>query len=533
MKQKIIIIGTLILVTLVLYFVMLPPINISSPAFWSFLFMIIFIAIGTRALGQLGFNGTVFYLKEPTLSKPTKIGLIIIGVAFVVLLLINLINAPIFNAKAYYERIDINNDGNFTKDVKEVDFTTTPLLDKASSEKLGDRVMGQMPDLVSQFTVSDAYTQVNYKDSIVRVTPLEYADTIRYLTNRNNGTEGYIIVNSVSGESELVRLEDGMTYMPSAILFEDLERKLRFTYPTEIFGETNFEIDESGKPFWVTSTLKYVGIGLRPEVSGVIILDPVTGNSQKYNLKEVPTWVDHVQPSGLIINQVTDWGKYKNGFINSILGQKEVVATTRGYNYIKIDKDIYLYTGITSVIADESNIGFILSNLRTKETTFYPVAGAEEFSAMASAEGQVQQMKYESTFPLLINLNNKPTYLVSLKDNAGLVKMYGFIDIEDYQKVVVTDASEGIEKAAKNYLGDAEINVAESDLVIEDIKVKTITNAVIDGTTMYYITDQNDKKYKVSIKVGEATLPYIKVGSKINVSYKRTDGMIEIVKVNY
>lgn len=532
MKQKILKIVTLVIIVLVLYFFMLPPINISAPAFWTFLFTVLVIYFMISLVGKFGFNGVTFYTKEPVLTKPVKIVLIVVGVVFAGLILVNIVNSPLFNAKAYYERIAINEDGDFTQDVKEVDFNEVPLLDKDSSQKLGDRVMGQMPDLVSQFTVSNQYTQVNYNEDIVRVTPLEYADIIRYITNRKNGTEGYIIVNSVTGKTDLVRLEDGMKYMPSAILFEKLERKLRFDYPTEIFGEANFEIDNSGKPYWIISTIKYVGIGLRPEVNGAIIFDPVTGNSQKYDVNEVPTWVDHVYPSGLIISQTDDWGKYKNGFINSILGQKEVVATTRGYNYIKLEDDIYLYTGITSVISDESNIGFILTNLRTKETSFYSVAGAEEYSAMASAEGQVQQMKYNATFPLLINLNDKPTYLVSLKDNAGLVKMYGFVDVQDYQKVVVTDSSEGIEKASKNYLGDAEISVSQEDLIIEDIEIKNITPAVVDGITHYYITDMNDVKYKVSIKVNESKLPFATVGTKLNISYKKGDGIIEIIKVN-
>lgn len=532
MKQKIIKIAIMIIVVLVLYFFMLPPLNISSPAFWSFLFTVIIILLGITMVNKLGFNGITFYTKEPVLNKPIKIALIVVGIVFAGLILINIINSPLFNSRAYYERIAINENGNFTQDVKDVDFNEVPLLDKNSSEKLGDRVMGQMPDLVSQFTVSKQYTQINYNEDIVRVTPLEYADIIRYITNRKNGTEGYIIVNSVTGKSELVRLEEGMKYMPSAILFEKLERKLRFDYPTEIFGQMNFEIDNSGKPYWIISTIKYVGIGLRPEVDGAIIFDPVTGNSQKYEVNEVPAWVDHVYPSELIISQTNDWGKYKNGFINSILGQKEVVATTRGYNYIKLEDDIYLYTGITSVISDESNIGFILTNLRTKETTFYAVAGAEEYSAMASAEGQVQQMKYNSTFPLLINLNSKPTYLVSLKDNAGLVKMYGFIDVQDYQQVVVTDSSEGIEKAARNYLGGAEINVSQEDLVIEDIEIQSITSAVIDGVTKYFITDVNGNKYKASIKINEDKLPYATVGTKLNISYKKGEGVIEIIKVN-
>ena len=389
-------------------------------------------------------------------------------VVFLAISFVNIINSPIFSAKSYYNRIFVNETGVFENDVPLVDTSKLPLLDKDSSLKLGDRVMGQMTDLVSQFTVSDLYTQINYNDEITRVTPLEYANVIKYFTNHKSGVPGYIKVNSVTGKTELVRLDQGMKYMPSAILNENLYRKLRFSYLTEIFGEASFEIDNEGNPYWIVPTLKYTGVGLKKEVSGVIILDPKTGSSKKYNVGEIPSWVDHVYPSDLIIEELDDWGTYKNGFINSIFGQKGVVNTTDGYNYTVMNDDVYLYTGITSVASDESNIGFILCNLRTKETFFYSVSGAEEYSAMESAKGQVQQMNYDSTFPLLINLNNKPTYLLSLKDKAGLVKMYALVDVADYQKVVVTDSSEGIEKAIKNYLGNSVIGTNEktADIII-------------------------------------------------------------------
>ena len=436
--------------------------------------------------------------------------------------------SPIFNSKAYHNRITVEN-SNFKEDISEVDFNHIPLLDKDSSSKLGDRVMGEMTDLVSQFVVSDAYTQINYNDKIVRVTPLEYSSLIKYLTNRKSGIPAYITVDSTSGEAKLVRLEKGMKYSNSAILFENLNRYLRLKYPTLIFDRANFEIDNEGNPYWIVPTLKYTGVGLKKEVSGVIILDPKTGSSKKYNAGEIPSWVDHVYPSDLIIEELDDWGTYKNGFINSIFGQKGVVNTTDGYNYTVMNDDVYLYTGITSVASDESNIGFILCNLRTKETFFYSVSGAEEYSAMESAKGQVQQMNYDSTFPLLINLNNKPTYLLSLKDKAGLVKMYALVDVADYQKVVVTDSSEGIEKAIKNYLGNSVIGTNEKTASIIINKINEVT---IDGNTYYYLLDFDNNKYKASIKINSNVLPFLEVNSKINITYIDNEEIKEITKIN-
>ena len=516
---------TLVL-ALIIYYFMLPALNPSSIGFWAYIVIVVGIYAFARLITKLDIKGNI--IGSSTLFKVIFALILLI---FLGIMLVNFILSPVFNSKSFANRIEVDSTGDFYEDVEQVDFSKVPLLDKASSQKLGDRVMGQMPELVSQFYVSDIYTQINYNDQIIRVTPLEYAGFFKYLSNKKTGITGYITVDSVDGSAELVKLKKGMKYMDSAIFGEDLNRKLRFSYPTKIFGEKYFEIDNEGKPYWIVPTLKYVGVGLREEVEGVIVLNPVTGKSEFYEVGNVPSWIDHVYSPKLIIEQVDDWGYYKEGFLNSIFGQKNVTMTTEGYNYLVMNDDVYLYTGITSVASDESNLGFILTNLRTKETRFYSVPGAEEYSAMASAEGQVQQMKYTSTFPLLINLNGKATYLVSLKDNAGLVKMYGFIDVADYQKVTVTDASEGIEAAASKYLGGGSVNIADDKLIQKEIEVKDLRTAIISGDTYYYFKDTNNQKYMVSINVNKELLPFINSGSKLTISYKEEKDVIEINKV--
>lgn len=516
----------------ILYYFMLPPFNIHSYSFWIFvcIILIVFFIINSILTVPETIISSIKGRKKSSNLKSYKL-LLFIPTLIVVIMLVNFVLSPLFNSKSYYSRITVDENANFTEDVKEVDFSKIPLLDKESSMKLGDRTMGQMSELVSQFDVSNLYTQINYNDKIIRVTPLEYNGVIKYFTNRKEGVKGYITVDSTNGESKLVKLEKGMKYMPSALFNENLYRKLRFTYPTKIFDEISFEIDNEGNPYWIVPTIKYSGVELKKEIKEVIILNPINGESKIYDVKDVPTWVDHVYPASLVIEQVDDWGQYKNGFFNTIFGQKGVVQTTTGYNYVVMNDDVYLYTGITSVISDESNIGFILTNLRTKETKFYNVPGAEEYSAMDSAKGQVQQMNYTPTFPLLVNLNNRPTYLISLKDNAGLVKMYAFVDVEDYQKVVVTDSSKGIEKAAENYLNEVTGEDANGELITKEITIKTIKEVIIDGNTYYYITDLDNQKYKVSIKVNKNLLPFVNVGDKVKVNYLSESDVIIIKSI--
>lgn len=528
MKRIISILITLV-VAFIAYYITLPALNLNNMGFYMYLF---FVALVYAVLD------TVLCKKETVLIKKKKnyelnisgsLKYVIIGIiiCFVLIQLVNFMFSPVFNAKSYQKRIVVDETGDFATEIEEVDFTKLPLLDRSSSEVLGDRVMGQMNELVSQFDVSDFYTQINYNDKIMRVTPLNYADAFKWLANRKNGIVGYITVDSVDGSVNLVRLEKGMKYSTSALFNDNLQRKLRFSYPTENFGKISFEIDNEGNPFYIIPTIKYTAVGLKAKVSGVIIFDPITGKSEKYSNEDIPTWVDIAYSASLVIEQVDDWGTYKNGFLNSIFGQKNVVNTTDGYNYLAMNDDVYLYTGITSVVSDESNLGFILTNMRTGYTKYYDVPGAEEYSAMNSAEGQVQDMGYKSTFPLLINLNGKATYLVSLKDSSGLVKMYGFVDVKDYQKVVVTDASEGIIKAKDNYLKSIKAEAKDEDLVIKEIKVDNITSATINGYTYYYVVAENEK-FKISISLSDK-LPFIKNGDILKVGYYDTKN--EIIEV--
>lgn len=526
-----------ILVMAIFYYIFLPPINLTSPDFWTFSLIGIVLYFIIGILGLLNphqilkkyqhiTNQNFFKTLGKSIYPYIIIPTIVLGIFTV-----NLICSPLFQAKSYSKRIDVKEDGNFSKDVKQVDFNTLPLLDKDSSDKLGDKVMGQMPEFVSQYFVSNLYTQINYNNNIVRVTPLEYMNFIKYITNYKDGVKAYITVNSVTGESDLVKLDKGMKYMPSAYFNNNLYRKLRFDYPMEVFDKENFELDEKGNPYWIVPTVKYTGVGLKKEITGVIILDPITGKSNKYKVKDIPKWVDHVYSAELLIEQLDDWGTYQKGFINSIFGQKGVVVTTDGYNYTIMNDDVYLYTGVTSIAQDASNIGFILTNMRTKETNFYKVAGAEEYSAMASAKGQVQQMKYSATFPLLINLNNRPTYLMSLKDDAGLVKMYAFVDVVDYQKVVVTDSSKGIEEAAKNYLGSSDLETTD-EKKNNIIKIKKLIPVMISGTSYYYIEDEEDNRYRVSIKIDEELIPFLVEGDKIEIEYKQNAKLKQIIKID-
>ena len=371
------------------------------------------------------------------------------------------------------------------------------MLDKDSAAKLGNRKLGELADMVSQFEVADNYTQINYKGRPVRVTTLQYGDIIKWLNNRSAGLPAYLIIDMVTQNVEVVRLEEGIRYTPAEHFGRNLYRYLRFHYPTFIFDEPAFEIDEEGCPWWVCPRIdRTIGLFGGTDITGAALVNAVTGETAYYDVADIPTWVDHVYTADLIIQQYDYHGTYINGFWNSLFGQREVTVTTEGYNYIAIGDDVYMYTGITSVVSDESNVGFILSNQRTKETRFYAVAGAEEYSAMESAQGQVQQMKYTATFPLLLNVAEQPTYFMALKDAAGLVKMYAMVNVSQYQIVATGGTVAECESNYRQMLLNANLIQPEDSALPDDQLALTdahtgavtdIRSAVMDGNTWYYL----------------------------------------------
>jgi hypothetical protein len=512
---------TALVISLIYFYFSLPAINIQS---FNFLFYFIFVISIIIILNIALENKTDLRLTGKELFKYFSWLIVVV----LILLAGTVVFSTTFNSKLYANRITVT-ESNFNEDIEEVDLTNLPLLDKDSTRKVGDRVMGQIPELISQFYVSDLYTQVNYDGRLVRVTPLEYEGIIKWFGNSATGTPGYIKVDSTTGEATLVQLEEGMKYMPSGHFFTNLYRHIRIQYPTAIFGNSKFEIDDEGKPFWITPVKKYTWVGLLEDSKGVVITDPVTGDSDYYAVEDVPNWVDHVYQATLVMEQTNDWGLFQDGWLNSFISQKNVRKTTSGYTYLADSNDIYVYTGITSALADESNIGFILINLRTKETKYYGVPGAEEYSAMASAQGAIQEKSYISTFPLLINLNDKPTYLVSLKDSAGLVKAYAFVDVQDYQKVKVTNSDEGLKAAATAYLKI--LGVTQDNVQLgEELSgiVESIENVVVDGNTYFYIKLVNDDSiYKVKVTINDI-LPFMKIDD--SVKFFKLDNEITSIK---
>ena len=518
------------------FYITLPALNLQATEFYGFLFLLCLVYM-VCALITSGFQDTTVVTtgKEKIRHYLSFIKQQCLPIGIFMLLLVvvgivgQLVSLPIFRAQAYRELLTVNS-GEFSQDISQISFDEIPTLDRTSAEYLGDRQMGTLSDMVSQFEYGGDSTQINYQGRPVRVAPVAYADLFKWLTNRGEGLPAYVLVDMVTQEAQVVRLEEGMKYSFSEPLNRNIMRHLRFQYPTFMFSTPRFEIDEEGQPWWIAPrVVKTIGLFGGTDIQGAVLCNAITGESQYYD--EVPSWVDNLYTPALIMQQYDYYGTLVNGFINSIFGQKDVTVTTEGYNYIAINDDVYVYTGVTSANSDQSNLGFLLSNQRTKETIFYDAPGATEAAAQASAEGVVQDLGYTATFPLLINVAGQPTYFIPLQDNTLLVKSYAMVNVAQYQLVATGSTVAQCEQQYIRMLTDKGLTEEEEvpQTTAQGV-VAEIRSAVLNGNTYYYVRLEEESVFYSLSAVENPTAVILNVGDQVTIEHEMAENPAAILQ---
>ncbi len=559
LKRVLISLAITLVIGAVAYYFMLPALNFKA------LELYIYIAVILVAyIAVFGVVSKAYFRPEymEYAKNKVKIPIILILVLAVFVGIGALTGASIFRAKDYAEIIDVK-EGNFAEEIDEIDFSSVPRLDKASSNMLATRALGELSDYVSQFVVNEYYsTQINYKGSPVRVQSLDYGDVFKWLKNTKEGIPAYIIVDMTTQKAEAVRLEEGMKYSPAEHFNEYLLRHVRFKYPSLMLGEASFEIDESGHPYWIVPVLdKTIGLFGGTDVIGAVIVDSVTGDTTLVSTSldgttKLPTdkfvtakeyqWLDGIYSAAILNEQYNYYGKYNQGFWNSLIGQENVRITSSGYNYLALNDDVYMYTGVTSISSDQSIVGFILINQRTKDAVYYQQAGALENTAQTSAQGKVQQYGYRATFPILLNVSGQPTYFMALKDASEFVKMYAMVNVE---QSTIVGVGTSLAECTESYAAELEKNGVNVDVDVDSMgdeaendtpkvetiditgKVEEIRSVITGGETYFYIKlEANESYYKVAVKDAEEIV-ILNIGDTITFTVNK-DAKGEIIKVN-
>ena len=520
-----VVIGTVL--TALSYYIVLPPISIFSTEFWIYLiFVLAFYGVPLGAVSGFSTNVKGSSASPAGKLRVNKVFLVLAAIPVAVLVLGHIISSTFFNALQYASVIEVEQ-ADFATDMPEADVVTNiSLMDTASATKLGDRELGALSNVVSQYNLSTDYNQINYRGTPKKVANLEYVDIFRWFNNSASGVPGYVMVDPVNNDADYIKFKTPMTYVDSAYFGEDLMRKVRFSYPTKIFSSVNFEVDDNGDPYFIISCVKpHVGLFGAMDVNEVIIFNPCDGTSEIYPVDNSPSWIDNVYDGDLACQKYDWYGTLSGGFWNSVIGNRDCKMTTDGYGYIVRGDDVWYYTGVTSVTSDESNIGFIITNARTGEYKYYAVIGAEEYSAMGAAQGEVQQMRYTASFPSLINVEGEATYIMVLKDENGLVKLYALVNVENYSIVATGDTQTAAKRAYIQELANRGV-IREEELPAPeaktaDITVKTVRLATVAGETVVYITAEDGIVYRGDLSKDESLI-LVTEGMTLTVDYSDT-----------
>ncbi|MBQ7542380.1 MAG: tripartite tricarboxylate transporter TctB family protein [Clostridia bacterium] len=552
----------------VVYYFMLPPINLKAIEFYYFLGIVIASFVVFLALLSGVFKHSEYV---PYVKKRSVVPAILIGVLAVTALVGYLVGCQFFRAKSYYRIMDVDKDRVFSEDIGEPNFDTVPKLDEAATNRIAQRSLSELAkqNKVSQFKIyngtaaSTNYPQINYQGRPMRLAMLNYGDVFKWIGNVKNGLPGYILVDTANEKREFCELEEPIRYSLSDHFGRHVKRVVRFAYPTYMFDNPSVEIDDDGRPFWIVPRLdKTIGMFGGRDVVGIVLVNAVTGECTYHTMDEVRNskslqWIDRVYADDLILEQFKYYGLYEKGFWNALVFWTGCVKSTDGCNYIALDDDVWLYTGVTSLRSDDESIAaFVLVNQRTKETRYYDgISGSTEIAAAnAAKERASEKVGYTPSFPLLLNIGGSPTYFLVIKDKEETVQLYGMVNVEEYNSVKVVGST--ISECLDNYLTamkNAKIpfdrSSAENIIVPDEIntddtpaaepqgdsdsamtgRVTEIRSAVIDGNTTYYLRLDGDSAYYAVSAAESEQAVILNVGDTIRASVSGS-GLIRNLK---
>ncbi len=511
----------------VLVYINMPVVSygfLGFPILLMFLIVLWIVITNFKTINTMGNTNDIQQLQN---IKATKIPLFLLGVLFLYATVIPAITSwPLLRTNDYRNLIGKIETGKaLSNHMLPISLDKIRVVDQSLAEILGDKVLGSQSALGSQVTLGTFNIQ-KVNNGLYWVAPLMHSGFFKWQKN-SQGTNGYVMVNATNERDvKLVQEVAGkkvfIKYQSEAYFFDNLERHLYLHgYWNVGLTDYSFEIDDAGLPYWVVTKYKKT-IGFQgEEAQGIVVVNAETGELKEYEIKDAPKWVDRIQPASFIENQLNNWGEYVKGYWNFSNENKLKITEPLSLVYGD-DNDAYWYTGLTSVGADEATVGFVLVNSRTKKAIWYKQSGATEFAAQNSAKGKVQEKGFSASSPIPYNINNIPTYVMTLKDNGGLVKMYAMVAIEDYTIVGVGNTLREALMAYKNAFNTTgnKINAkSKSEKVAVHSVISRINNDVKNGNSYYYFTLKNSTKVFIGSSQISNDFPISNIGDSVEITF--------------
>ncbi len=461
--------------------------------------------------------------------KRAKKRVIVLAIIWVSFFLVSIASMALFNYRAYRDQFGESVLTDFSDDVQLVDLSQVPIVDKVLARTLADRKLGEDPGLGSQVFVGEPVIQ-QINGELVWAVPLHHSGFFMWFSNMS-GARGYIKV-SATDLQDIELVNTPIKYQPNSYFFDDINRYVRLLKGQLFSGLTDysFEISDDGDAYWIITLYENRWLFSLPEATGVITLNATTGDIAEYSMSDIPSWVDRVQPEEYIINQINNQGQYVHGIFN--FSNRDKFMSSSQMAIVYQEGNCFLFTGLTSVGADESAIGFLMVDMVTKESKLYRISGATEYAAMLSAQGAVQQFGYFATSPIIINHNGIPTYFITLKDNSGLIKQYAFVSVEN---VTLVGTGDTITEALRDYnsdIGATNSFVEESgeEIVVSGNILRIASETGDFGQNYNFILEGIENKIFYAPQELSVELSLSQVDDDVTISYYETDeGIIKVI----
>ncbi|MFF2754144.1 hypothetical protein ACFVR1_10420 [Psychrobacillus sp. NPDC058041] len=448
-----------------------------------------------------------------------------------------MLSAPVWNANEKYEIAKMNEQ----VEIQPFDETKTPasVPPKFARNKM-KKAFGQVPN-TSYYELGNLQIQ-KVKDEYVYIAPVEFSGFFKWMNG--DVTPGYFTMSATDSSDNPKFVKAEMSYTPSSFLHKNLERHMRMMHPTKIFyGEPQLEINEDGKPYYIRSYGKFISARNGFDVDGIIVVDPATGQTDSYKLDDVPAFIDGAVSPEAVSLQNSYFGNYVHGFINSIVGKKDVKLPSDEGTEANVspifgeDGRMYYFTDFTSPKEGvDSMLGYSLTDGRTGKATYY--TGNLEDSYMDS-QGALQiiekkfiEKKWSGEMPVLYNFYGEASWLTPVLDSNGFLQNYFIVSAANPEISVYGNTPNEALKLYKTAIQRGGSSVDGSSNAEEKSVMGTVLRVfkerVGDFTQVSFLLN-NKQSYIVSSEVAPLAV-YMQEGDSVQVKFLNTGELFLPVK---
>ncbi|MCH7759560.1 hypothetical protein IID20_04350 [Patescibacteria group bacterium] len=470
--------------------------------------------------------------------------LISYGIFMFIFMAVGMTGCPIFRADDHHKLIGDVQEANWTETMAPVDEAHIRIVSKSQAQYLADKVLGESKDILgSRYNVGEVNI-CNVNGEIIWVAPLEFRGFWKW--NKFETTPGYVLVSAEDNSRKPVLVDSlELEYLPSAFWGKNLNRHVYTNgYQGYQLRETSFELNDKYQPYFTISATKpTLGFG-GAKTEGVIIVDPVTGDIEWYDVGQAPTWVDRVIPEEIAESYISKWGLYVEGWLNTVLEENNIVAPTP-YDYgsdvwfvPSPDGQNYWFTGITSISSsDQSLVGAMMINTRNGQAYYYRLSGANEqaiYDAVTQALGADGQ-RWTPTQPIPYNIYGEWSFVVPIIGiDKPIFQRLAIVQAATLRMVIGKNKRSALSQYQR-LLAESSGNTVAASYLSE---MKTVTGSIArkgaeiqDGVTVYSIllNEVPDKLFTLTSQNNSEVL-VARVGDQVTLIFLDTDE--ELVPVN-